>query len=119
MRKLAKSSKIPKFDPFMTFEPWQMTFRVIQSNPVHQHPHWEAPWQHLTFLTYKIDIQDDSTKSTFLQYIGTFLTNLHAKEEQKLSNRFWEINILSEKLTTDDDGRIGISKAPLLSGWRS
>ena len=34
---------------------------------------------------------------------------LHAKEEKKLSNSFWEIKILSEKLTTDgrrtDDGR--------------
>ena len=63
----------------------------------------------LTFLTFKIDLLDDSTNSTFLQYIGTFLIKPHAKEEEKLSNSFWEINILSEKLTTtdddDDDGR--------------
>ena len=59
----------------------------------------------LTFLTFKIDLWDDSTKSTFVQYIGTFLIKLHAKEEKKLSNSFWEIKILSEKLTTDDDGR--------------
>ena len=36
----------------------------------------------LTFLTFKIDLKDDLTKSTFLQYIGTFLIKLHAKEEK-------------------------------------
>ena len=56
-------------------------------------------------MTFKIDLYDNSTKSTFLQYIRTFLIKLHAKEENKLSNSFWEIHILSEKLTTDDDGR--------------
>ena len=54
-----------------------------------------------------------------LQYISTFLRKLHAKKEKKLSGHFWEINHLSEKLTTDDDGRIGIRKAPLPFGWRS
>ena len=39
---------------------------------------------------------------------------------KKLSGRFWEINILSEKLTmTDDDGQLGIRKVPLPFGWRS
>ena len=48
--------------------------------------------------------------------MGTFLRKLYTKKEKKLSGRFWENNILSEKLTTDDnDGRIGISKAPLPS----
>ena len=56
-------------------------------------------------MTFKIDLYDNSTKSTFLQYIRTFLIKLHAKEENKLWNSFWEIHILSEKLTTDDDGR--------------
>ena len=30
---------------------------------------------------------------------------LYTKKEKKLSGSFWEINILSEKLTTTDDGR--------------
>ena len=38
--------------------------------------------------------------------MGTFLRKLYTKKEKKLSGSFWEINILSEKLTTtDDDGR--------------
>ena len=36
----------------------------------------------LTFLTFKIDLYDDSTKSIFLQYISTFLRKLHAKKEK-------------------------------------
>ena len=58
--------------------------------------------------------------------MGIFLRKLYTKKEKKLSDSFWEINILSEKLTTttdddddDDDGRIGIRKAPLPFGWRS
>ena len=54
--------------------------------------------------------------------MGTFLMKPYTKKEKKLSGSFWEINILSEKLTTtttDDDGRIGIRKAPLPFGWRS
>ena len=79
-------------------------------------------------MTFKIDLYDNSTKSTFLQYIRTFLIKLHAKEENKLSNSFWEIHILSEKLTTDDDGRrrtttddgqLGIRKATLPFGCPS
>ena len=30
---------------------------------------------------------------------------LHAKKEKKLSDSFWEIKLLIEKLTTTDDGR--------------
>ena len=45
--------------------------------------------------------------------MGTFLRKLYTKKEKKLSGSFWEINILSEKLTTttttttddDEDGR--------------
>ena len=40
--------------------------------------------------------------------MGTFLKKLHAKREKTLSGRFWEINILIEKLTPtpdDNDGR--------------
>ena len=47
--------------------------------------------------------------------MGIFLRKLYTKKEKKLSDSFWEINILSEKLTTttdddddddeDDDGR--------------
>ena len=59
----------------------------------------------LTFLTFKIDLYDDSTKSILLQYISTFLRKPHAKKEKKLSGHFWEINHLSEKLMTDDDRR--------------
>ena len=45
---------------------------------------------------------------------------LSAGGAKKLSGHFWEINHLSEKLTTDDDdGRIAIRKAQLPSGWRS
>ena len=53
--------------------------------------------------------------------MGTFLRKQYTKKEKKLSGSFWEINILSEKLTptTTDDGRIGIRKAPLPLGWRS
>ena len=32
--------------------------------------------------------------------MGTFLMKLYTKKEKKLSGSFWEINILSEKLTT-------------------
>ena len=32
--------------------------------------------------------------------MGTFLRKLYTKKEKKLSGSFWEINILSEKLTT-------------------
>ena len=32
LRKLAKSSKTAKFDIFLPFGPWKITFRVIQSN---------------------------------------------------------------------------------------
>ena len=35
---------------------------------------------------------------------------------KKLSGRFWEINW---KVDAAADGRIGIRKAPLPSGWRS
>ena len=55
--------------------------------------------------------------------MGTFLRKLYTKKkEKKLSGRFWEINILSEKLPMDDDDddrRIGIRKASLPFGWRS
>ena len=44
--------------------------------------------------------------------------NLSAKLEKKLLDSFGEIKLLSEKLT-DDDGRLGISRAPLPFGWRS
>ena len=37
--------------------------------------------------------------------MGTFLMKLYTKKEKKLSGSFWEINILSEKLTTTDDDR--------------
>ena len=41
--------------------------------------------------------------------MGTFQRKLYTKKEKKLSGSFWEINILSEKLTTTttttDDGR--------------
>ena len=37
--------------------------------------------------------------------MGTFLMKLYTKKEKKLSGSFWEINILSEKLTTTDDGQ--------------
>ena len=37
--------------------------------------------------------------------MGTFLRKLYTKKEKKLSGSFWEINILSEKLTTTDDDR--------------
>ena len=45
-----------------------------------------------------------------MQAIGTILRKLHAKKEKKLSDSFWEIKLLIEKLTTtddddDDDGR--------------
>ena len=54
-----------------------MTFRMIQPNPY------------------------------FLLCIGTILRKLHAKKEKKLSDSFWEIKLLIEKLTTDGrtDGR--------------
>ena len=42
------------------------------------------------------------------------------KKEKNVSDSFGEIKLLIEKLTTDDDdGRIGIRKAPLPFGWRS
>ena len=34
--------------------------------------------------------------------MGTFLRKLYTKKEKKLRGSFWEINILSEKLTTTD-----------------
>ena len=37
--------------------------------------------------------------------MGIFLRKLYTKKEKKLSDSFWEINILSEKLTTTDDDR--------------
>ena len=37
--------------------------------------------------------------------MGTFLMKLYTKKEKKIIRQFWEINILSEKLTTTmDDG---------------
>ena len=36
------------------------------------------------------------------QYIGTLLRKNHAKNEKQLSNSFWEIKILGEKLTTTE-----------------
>ena len=106
-----------------------MAFKVIQSNPSFGSPSAPSLGSFMTkerkgyqtvfdkiaskwnmdqfdLLTFKIDLLDDSTKSTFVQYFGTLLIKLHAKEEKKLSNSFSEIKILSEKLTTtDDDGR--------------
>ena len=38
--------------------------------------------------------------------MGTFLRKLYTKNEQKLSGSFWEINILSEKLTTMDESAL-------------
>ena len=38
---------------------------------------------HLTFPTFKNYRWDDSTKSIYLQYIGTFLRKLHTKTETK------------------------------------
>ena len=47
-----------------------------------------------------------SNKLILIQYMGTFLRKLYTKKDKKLSGSFWEINILSEKLTTTtDDGR--------------
>ena len=43
--------------------------------------------------------------SYFLLCIGTILRKLHAKKEKKLSDSFWEIKFLIEKLTTDDGRR--------------
>ena len=119
---VAKTDQIYIFGPF---GPFKMTLRVIQLNPCFGSP--SAPSLG-SFMTFKIDLYDNSTKSTFLQYIRTFLIKLHAKEENKLSNSFWEIHILSEKLTTDDDGRrrtttddgqLGIRKATLPFGCPS
>ena len=54
--------------------------------------------------------------------MGTFLRKLYTKKEKKLSGSFWEINILSEKLTTtttttddddDEDGRRTTDKSAL------
>ena len=42
-----------------------------------------------------------------------------AGRAKKLSGRSWEINLLSERLMTTDDGQIGIRKAPLPFGWGS
>ena len=55
-----------------------MTFRVIQLHPCFGS--LSAPSLG-SFMTFKIDLYDNSTKSTFLQYIRTFLIKLHAKEE--------------------------------------
>ena len=40
----------------------------------------------LTFPTFMNDLYDDSTKSTFVQYIGTFLGKLHAAGGTKSAN---------------------------------
>ena len=40
--------------------------------------------------------------------MDTILRKLYIKNEKKWSGRFWEVNILSEKLTpTDDDDNDG------------
>ena len=57
----------------------------------------------------------------FVQYMGTFLRKLYTKNEQKLSGRFWEINILNEswrRRRTTDDKQINIRKTQLSFGWR-
>ena len=77
---------------------------------------WENCFQmengpNLTLLTFKIDLQDDSTKSIFLQYISTFLRKLHAKKEQKLSGHFWEINHLP---VSEDKRPVGLIAPPFI-----
>ena len=62
-----------------------MTFILIKNNNLadNQYPPWEASRQienNLTFATFEND------KSTFLQYIGTFL--MMPKKENKLSGHF-------------------------------
>ena len=41
------------------------------------------------------------------------------KIRKKLLDSFWEIKLLSEKLTDDDDGQLGIRKDPLLAELKS
>ena len=73
-------------------------------------------------LNWGLNLINVQLLHNFASNIGTFLIKLHANEEKKLSNSFWEINILSDKLTTmttDDDEQLGIRKVPLHFGWRS
>ena len=47
--------------------------------------------------------------------MGTFLMKLYTKKEKKLSGSFWEINILSEKLTTTTTDESALEKLRCLS----
>ena len=52
---------------------------------------FEPNW---TFPTFKNDSWDDSTKSIFLQYIGTFLRKLRAKAI--FENQFFKWKLIDE-----------------------
>ena len=47
--------------------------------------------------------------------MGTFLRKLYTKKEKKLSGSFWEINILSEKLTPTTTDESALEKLRCLS----
>ena len=70
----------------------------------------------LTFWPLKNNLYSDSTKS-FLCYVGNVIPKkLHAKKEKKLLKRFWDWPFPPLKVDADDDGQVGIWKAPLPDG---
>ena len=142
--KLAKKYQNTQIWPF---RPWKMTFRAIQPNQsfdssLVKYTPWEASCLNRDkVIKYvlrkfppsekwaKFDLSDlQKWHLARFNQIHIFTVHwYHPKESVNhkriiVINRFWEIILLSEKLTptTDhDDGRISIRKAPLPFGWWS
>ena len=105
-----------------------MTFRMIQPNPyfllcigtilrkLHAKKEKKLSDSFLRNQAFNWKVDDGRTTD---ELALEKLRCLSAGGAKKLSASFWEIKLLNEKLTTDDDERIGIRKAPLPFGWRS
>ena len=77
----------------------------------------------LTFWPLKKNLYSDSTKSFLGYIINVIPKKLHAKIEKKLLKRFWDwpfpplkVDAAADADDADDDGQVGIWKAPLPGG---
>ena len=122
------SGKLPKcftkpnvdlFQTFQTLKKWQLErLNQIHALTVHQYPPWEASCQiRETVINFfwinclQVKIEPHLTFMTIQPNPYVYCTLVPS----------WEIKLLSEMLMTndEDDGQLGIRKAPLPFGWRS
>ena len=69
------------------------------------------------FWFKKNNLYRDSTKSCLLYVVNVILKKRHAKKREKVTEAFLSLALPPPlKVDADDDGRVGIWKAPLPDG---